>query len=279
MNKKGVVFLAAGFGLIFLWPFGVTNTGPQSQGTAVQSAEASIFAERQFAEAVALLKRENFSEAIAAFEKVIQLLPESPIAQDARYWIGQTYFRMGKYDEALSVFKKLLKEYPKSPIIPVTQLMVARVEQEKKSPSPRAVQNEVGDTEVITDPNTGAKFTKIAELTGKKAVVEFAQDHLSRSPNGKFLLFYDLVIPLDENEPFKLVESSDGGFSISPDGKKVAYYADKAIWIIPISSETGRPTGNPKRILEYLPKYRPAVSWSPDSKKIALELSRSKTAS
>lgn len=269
MNKKGLVFLAAGFGLAFMCQFGQLNLAPGAQ--AEKSAEASILAERQFAEAVTLLKQENFDAAIAAYEKVIQLLPESPIAQDARYWIGQTYFRMGKCDEALSVFKKLLKDYPKSPIIPVTQLMVARVEQEKNNPSPRAAQIKAGDTEVITDPNTGAKFTKIAELTGKKAVVEFAQDHLLRSPNGKFLLFYDLVIPLDENEPFKLVESSDGGFSISPDGKKVAYYADKAIWIIPISSETGRPTGNPKRILEYLPKYRPAVSWSPDSKKIALE--------
>jgi Tol biopolymer transport system component len=271
MNKKGVVFLAAGFGLILLWQFGVTNTGPQSQGTAAQSAEAKALAEKQFAEAVTLLKQENFSDAIAAYKKVIQLLPGSPIAQDARYWIGQTYFRMGKYDEALSVFKKLLKEYPKSPIIPVTQLMVARVEQEKKNPLHRWGQNEVGDTEVITDPNSGAKFTKIAELTGKKAVV-LGGDNFSGSPNGKFLLYYNLVIPLDENEPFKLVENPDAlRFACSPDGKKVAYYADGAIWIIPISPETGRPAGAPKRILDYLPKWRPAVSWAPDSKKIAFE--------
>lgn len=271
MKNKGVVFLAAALGLLVLWAFGSTSAGPISPTTAGQTPEANALAERQFAAAVTLLKQENFSEAIAAYEKVIKLTPESPIAQDARYWIGQTYFRMGKYDEALAVFKRLLKEYPKSPIVPVTQLMVARAEQEKNKPSQRAVQIKAGDTEVITDPNTGAKYSKIAELTGKKAVVELAHYHLSRSPNGKFLLYYDLVIPLDENEPFKLVESSDGGFSISPDGKKVAYYADKAIWIIPISSETGRPTGNPKKILEYLPKYRPGVSWSPDSKKIALE--------
>jgi Tol biopolymer transport system component len=270
MKKKGLVFVIAVLGTAFIWQFGVTNTGPAAQGTATQSAEANILAEKQFAEAVALLKQENFSDAVAAYEKVIQLLPESPIAQDARYWIGQTYFRMGKYDEALAVFKKLLKDYPGSSIVPVTRLMVSTVEKQKESAKQRGKGNEAQDLKVITDENTGAKFTKIAELTGKKAVVEGSQDHLSRW-NGKFLLYYDLVIPLDENEPFKLVESSDGGFSISPDGKKVAYYADKAIWIIPISSETGRPTGNPKRILEYLPKYRPAVSWSPDSKKIALE--------
>ena len=270
MKKKGLVFLAVALGLAFIWQFVEANAGVVPESPAGQSAEANNLAEKQFAEAVTLLKQENFSDAIAAYEKVIQLLPENPIAQDARYWIGQTYFRMGKYDEALSVFKKLLKDYPGSSIVPVTQLMVARVEQEKKNPSQSGVLNEVRDRDVIIDPATGAKYTKIAELTGKKAVVD-GPGNLSPSPNGRFLIHFNLVIPLDENEPFKLVESSDGGFSISPDGKKVAYYADKAIWIIPISSETGRPAGHPKRILEYLPKYRPAVSWSPDSKKIALE--------
>jgi Tol biopolymer transport system component len=271
MKKKGLVFLAAGFGLVFMCQFGQANAGSVSQATVGQSADTNILAERQFAEAVALLKQENFSEAIAAYEKVIQLLPESLIAQDARYWVGQTYFRMGKYDEALAVFKKLLKDQPGSSIVPVTRLMVSRVEKEKESTKLRTRGDEAQDLNIITDPDTGAKYTKIDVLTGKKAVIEISRDHLSRSPNGKFLLYDNLVIPLDENEPFKLVESSDGGFSISPNGEKVAYYADKAIWIIPISSETGRPTGNPKRILDYPPKYRAGVSWSPDSKKIAFE--------
>ncbi|MCX6567481.1 MAG: DPP IV N-terminal domain-containing protein [Candidatus Aminicenantes bacterium] len=272
MKKKGLVFLAAALGLVFMGQFGLIKAGPASQATAEQSAEASSLAEKQFASAVTLLKQENFSEAIAAYEKVIRLLPESPIAQDARYWIGQAYFRMGKYDEALSIFKKLLKDYPGSPIVHVAQLMVACVEQEKKNPSQSGVLNEVRDRDVIIDPATGAKYAKIAELTGKKAVVEYIPGHLFRSPNGKFLLYDNLVIPLDENEPFKLVESPDAnGFACSPDGKKVSYYADGAIWISPISPETGRPAGAPKRILDYLPKYRYAVSWAPDSKKIAFE--------
>jgi Tol biopolymer transport system component len=272
MKKKGLVFLAAGLGLVFMCQFGPANAGMVPEATAGQSAEANNLAEKQFAEAVTLLKQENFSDAIAAYEKVIQLLPESPMAQDARYWIGQTYFRMGKYDEALSVFKKLLKDYPGSSIVPVTRLMVSTVEQVKETAKQRGKGNEAQDLKVITDPNTGAIFTKIAELAGKKAVVELSQDHLSRSPNGKFLLYDNLVIPLDENEPFKLVENPKAlRFTCSPDGKKVAYYTDEGIWIIPISPETGRPTGPAKRILDYLPKYRPAVSWSPDSKRIAFE--------
>jgi len=271
MKKKGLVFLAAALGLLFVWEFGPINAGPVSQGTAGQSEEANALAERQFAEAVTLLKQENFSDAIAAYEKVIQLLPESPIAQDARYWIGQTYFRMGKYNEALSVFKKLLKDNPGSPIIPVTQLMVAKVEKQKETTKLRSRGDEAQDLKVITDPHTGAKFTKIAELTGKKAVVDYVPHHLSRSPNGKFLLFDKLVIPLDENEPFKLAESPFGSYNISPDGEKVAYIADGAIWTIPISPETGRPAGPVKKILDYPLPNRQWVGWSPDSKKITFE--------
>jgi Tol biopolymer transport system component len=271
MKKKGLVFLAAALGLLFVWGFGRMNVRPVSHATTGQSVEASNLAERHFAEAITLLKQENFADAITAYEKVIRLLPESPIAQDARYWIGQTYLRMGKHDEALSVFKKLLKDNPGSPIVPVTQMMIARVEKEKESTKLRGKGAEAQDLKFITDPDTGAIFTKRAELTGKKAVIDYVRSHLSRSPNGKFLLFDNLVIPLDENEPFKLMESHNGGFSISPDGQKIAYYADGAIWIIPISPETGRPAGTPKRILEYPARFRGGVSWSPDSKKIALE--------
>jgi hypothetical protein len=214
MKKKGWVFLAAGLGLLFMWPFGSIKAGPVSQAAARQSAEASNLAERQFAEAVTLLKRENFSEAIAAYEKVIQLLPESSIAQDARYWIGQTYFRMGKYDEALSVFTKLLKNNPGSPIVPVTRLMVARAEQEKEAKKTEAKRESALDKSVIVDPKTGAQFRRTHVLTGKSDVIEGNAGNLS--PNGKFLLSEMTVIPLDGTEPFAL----QGGMGSAESGRR-----------------------------------------------------------
>ncbi len=271
MKKKGVVFFAAGMVLLFILTFVPVEARPMTATASGQSAEASVLAEKQFAEAVTFLKQENFSDAIAAYEKVIQLSPESAIAQDARYWIGQTYLRMDKFDEASTVFKKLLKDFPGSAIEPVTKLMLSRVQQEKESAKQRAQTAEALDQKVIVDPDTGAIFTKIAELTGKKAVVEFARYNLSRSPNGKFLLYNSLVIPLDVNEPFKLVEGSYLSCSISPDGRKVAYIADGAIWIVPIMPETGRPAGEAKKVLDYPPPNRQWVSWSPDSKKIVFE--------
>jgi Tol biopolymer transport system component len=271
MKKKGVVFLAAALGLVFMGQFGLIKAGPRPQSANVQSAEANVLAERQFAEAVTLLKQENFADAIAAYEKVIRLLPESPIAQDARYWIGQTHLRMGKYDEALAVFKRLLKDHPGSPIVPVTRLMVARAEKEKEDANQRTQAEGAPELKLITDPSTGARYTKVAELRGKKAVVVFGLHNVSLAPNGKFLLYNRLVIPLDEHEPFTLPGGQYDRHVVSPDGKKVAYITEGAIWILPISPETGRPAGKAKKVLDYPLKNRQGVSWSPDSKRITFE--------
>jgi TolA-binding protein len=67
--------------------------------------EPDRLADQHFKKAINLLKQTQYQDAIAEYEKVIGLLPDSEIALDARYWIGQSYFQMGKHDEALSIFQ------------------------------------------------------------------------------------------------------------------------------------------------------------------------------
>ena len=75
-------------------------------------------ADRHFKKAIDLLKLTLYQDAIAEYEKVISLLPDSEIALDAWYWIGQSYFRMGRHEEALSIFHKLIQEYPRRSHVP-----------------------------------------------------------------------------------------------------------------------------------------------------------------
>jgi Tol biopolymer transport system component len=268
MKKKGVVFLAAALGLIMLGSFGPISAGPKLQSANVQSSETNVLAEKQFAEAVTLLRQENFAEAIAAYKKVIQLLPASPIAQDARYWIGQTYLRMEKYDEALAVFKKLLKDHPASPIVPVTQLMISRAEQEIEAEKTRAKRVAASEPLLIVDPATGAEFRRIHSFSGKSDVLLGLGGFFS--PNGKFLLSEKTVIPMDGSEPFLLTDKEAWRGTWSPDGKKAAFYAENAIWVVPVSPETGRPSGPAKKALDGKYVFQYPVTWSPDSRKIAL---------
>lgn len=268
MNKRGVVFLVAVLALVGLGPSDLANADPSSRAAAGQSAGVSSLAEKTFADAVTLFKQDNFSEAIAAYEKVIQMLPESSIAQDARYWIGQTYLRMQRYDDALAVFKKLLEDHPGSPIAPVTQLMVARAEQEREAQKAGPKGPSASDPSRIVDPASGAEFRKVGTLSGKSDVLPGAMDGLS--PNGKLVLHEMTVIPLDGSEPFPLTDKRAWRGTWSPDGRSAAFYAEQGIWVVPVSPETGRPTGPPKKVLAGKYEFQYPVNWSPDSSRIAL---------
>lgn len=225
-------------------------------------------ANQHFKKAIDLLKQTQYQDAIAEYEKVINLLPDSEIALDARYWIGQSYFQMGKHDEALSIFQRLIQEYPSSAIAPVTQLMVARVEKDKELSKVREKRESSSDIKVIIDPKTGVEYHKIGSLTGKKDVVDHA-DGLQLSPNGKYLLYENLVIPLNEEEPFNLVDMDAWRGIWSPDGKKAAFYTREGpLWVVPVSPETGRATGPPKKLVDIKFGWQGPVSWSPDSEKI-----------
>jgi len=233
-------------------------------------AETVKEAEQHFQKANELLKRMDYEGAIAEYSKVINLSSGSKVAQDAQYWIGQSQFRAGQFDDAKATFAKLIEQYPTSAIIPVTKLMVERVEQAKKDEERRRAISITTDNGFIIDPNTGVKYTKTTTFAGKNDVIEHITDlNLNLSPNGKFLLRGKLVVPIDGSEPFDLVETPAYRGTWSPDGKKVAFYSGDAICVVPVSPETGRAKGPAKKLIDGDYNFQPNVSWSPDSKKLA----------
>jgi Tol biopolymer transport system component len=269
MNKKS--FFALVLVLVFILSVqkmtSTTSTRDLTQEDSISKTQE--IAEQHFKKAIDLLKQTNFQAAIAKYKKVIEMLPDSEIALDARYWIGQSYFRMGRHAEALAVFKKLIQDYPESAIAPVTHVMISRVEKDKESAKTRAKMNRNADKKVIIDPGTGAKYKRIGVFTGKKDVID-APNALQLSSNGKFLLDNEIVIPWEEGEPFDLVEGVYNLRGIwSPDAKKAAFYAEDAIWVVSVSPETGRAIQPAKKLLDGKYKYQSHVSWSPDSEKIA----------
>lgn len=265
MYKRYSLLLVFIVGIVL---FLTANPTISSHGLIVNwnfTQDADRLADLHFKKALDLLKRTHYQDAISEYEKIIGLQPDSEIALDARYWIGQSYFQMGSYDEALSIFKKLLRDYPGSAIVPVTKVMITRVEKEKEIRMSRDIQDASDDKEIIIDPETGVKYNRIGVLTGKKDVVDYARGHLILSPNGKFLLFDTLVIPLKKGEPFELTDMQAGDFAWSPDGKKLVFSSQDAIWMLPVSPETARLTGQPKKLIDYDAPAR----WSPDSEKIS----------
>jgi ankyrin repeat protein len=128
MNNRKIISMTICWILLLAAGLSVISYANNESGTNEK-------AEGYFEKANELRKVADYEAAITEYNNVISALPNSKIAQDARYWIGQSYFEMGQYDSALSAFQKLLDEYPDSPISESTKLMIERVQQAKMGKS------------------------------------------------------------------------------------------------------------------------------------------------
>ncbi len=54
----------------------------------------------------------NFDLAIEGFKQYIQQFPDSPLADNSLYWIGECYFSQKKFREAIDQFNDLILNYP-----------------------------------------------------------------------------------------------------------------------------------------------------------------------
>jgi len=87
---------------------------PQPPPSAVAAADPA--AEQQaYREAFELLQSGKFSEASAALSAFLAEYPNGRFADNARYWLGESYYVSREFGPALESFEKLLVDYPDSP--------------------------------------------------------------------------------------------------------------------------------------------------------------------
>lgn len=221
----------------------------------------------------------EYESAIKEYENAIKLDPNSLLAMNAKYYIGQSQFRDGKYNEALSTFTNLVEENPESNIAPVSELMIGQVEYALENNKNPGILNYSSDENTIVDPETGITYSKVKTFTGKNDIISYTTGGFNMSPDGRFLVIENKVVPIDGSDPFSLVDMDALRAVYSPDMKNAAFYADSSIWTVPVSPETGRTIGQPKKLLKGNYRYQHKVSWSPDGKKLAFMRSDETTAS
>lgn len=81
-----------------------------NQETVPEGREESIQAE--YMKAFGLFSANNFSGAAEAFNSFVSAYPESEYAPNARYWLGECYFTLGRFKEAIDSFERLLEMKP-----------------------------------------------------------------------------------------------------------------------------------------------------------------------
>lgn len=60
----------------------------------------------------------NYDLAISGFKEYIQKYPDSDLADNAAYWIGESLYSQKKYRESIAQFDSVVNDYPKSEKVP-----------------------------------------------------------------------------------------------------------------------------------------------------------------
>jgi tol-pal system protein YbgF len=71
-----------------------------------------------------LLKDGKYPEAIESFRQFLTTFPQSPLADNAQYWLGEGHYVTKQYPDALRHFRTVLERYPDSRKIPDALLKI-----------------------------------------------------------------------------------------------------------------------------------------------------------
>ena len=91
---------------------------PAPQGEAVLTQDPSSVYYAAYSDYI----KENFDLAIEGFRQFINSFPESGLADNSLYWIGECHYAKKKYQEAINTFNELLAKYKDGDKVPAAIL-------------------------------------------------------------------------------------------------------------------------------------------------------------
>ena len=76
----------------------------------------------QYAAAFAQLEKRNYDEAATGFSDFLKQNPSDPLADNARYWLGESYYARGEYARSAEIFLDGYEKNKSGPKAPDTLL-------------------------------------------------------------------------------------------------------------------------------------------------------------
>lgn len=98
--------------------------GPSIPGSAAASAPAASAAanpaneQQSYDAALSAVRGDQYADAARRFQAFVQQYPNSALASNAYYWMGESYYVTQNYQLALDAFKAVITRYPESPKTP-----------------------------------------------------------------------------------------------------------------------------------------------------------------
>ena len=102
----------------------LASAGPPGRSPAGGNLPGGSASE-QYNHAFGLLKQADYPGAEVALKAFIDAHPRDPMAGNAQYWLGETYFTRNRFMEAATTFAEAYKRYPKGSKAPDSLLKLA----------------------------------------------------------------------------------------------------------------------------------------------------------
>jgi tol-pal system protein YbgF len=102
------------------------------RASAVDTAQVNATARKRLDEAQRLYDsayqdfvKGQYALAQQGFAQYLQMLPESELADNAQYWIGECNYSQKKYNEAIQAFQTVIRQYGEGEKVPAAMLKMA----------------------------------------------------------------------------------------------------------------------------------------------------------
>jgi tol-pal system protein YbgF len=93
---------------------GAVDAGAGASGGPGGAAAPGSDDKAAYQAAFDLLKNSQYDRAIPAFQKFLLMFPDSDLADNAQYWLGEAYYVNKSFPEAQTAFQRVVDKYPQS---------------------------------------------------------------------------------------------------------------------------------------------------------------------
>lgn len=100
--------------------------GSDSAGVDTTKASGRVDCQKVYNAAYFDVVKQNYDLAVSGFESYHENCPQTALADNAQYWIGECYYLQKKYELAEKAFRKMVEEYPKSERLAVAKLKLGK---------------------------------------------------------------------------------------------------------------------------------------------------------
>ena len=70
-----------------------------------------------------------------SFQTYLKQFPDTEVADNAQYWIGESYYATGDFTSAIAEFNKVIQGYPKGDKVPAAMLKIGLSHSRLKNPT------------------------------------------------------------------------------------------------------------------------------------------------